>query len=514
MVQAIPTVHNKLFGISYLQGQQKKQLEEQWQLRMCESDALLIEAEPNHNYQAVVTALCERIEEQGIEMNPQDPCILVFFVDLQKEINPELLRQIEAGIQGVLNPSIQAVLQFGYVGKLGLQNPAVQRENACKQVEANRDFFAVPHRLCLVATPFVAGNGSSEWKSVCVYLDVLSRQNAPANLMPGTGSGYMGYLRYGEFNEETYNALVARDEELTTLLGNGGTDRFEKLLENKANDLRRMVRARFPITGSCQPLHPDMFLAPGNVFTRKQNQAKIAAAQEASETALVMTGQRLKNDITRAFDAVVAGAETTLKEMADAVPLGLSIRANAAEMANILSIPADSQKEPPKPTLSKDCCGQVTEAYLKQIRDDACSVQIQRFYEALRKASATLYDAGAAAKKTELEAEQKKTKARLKKIYPPQAFCEKFAYGSNLPEGQFSPVNPIGPSSQTFLLCTNALAQTVGNYTSPATSTLGYCIANSAPDEAPLKGVQIVFLDCTSGGNQNVIKQLLPEVNV
>lgn len=513
-MQAIPTVYNKIFGISYLQGEQKKQLNQQWQLRMSESDAFFIEAEPDDDYQTTVTALCESIQEQEIVVNAHDPCILAFFVDLQKGADPKLLRQIEAGIRSVLSTSIQAVIQFGYAGKLGLEDPAIQRENACKLIEANRENVSVQHRLYLVASPFLAGIGSNEWKPVCVYLDVLSRQNAPSNLLPGTGSGYVGYLRYGEFDKDTYDTLVARDEELTTILGNGGSGKFEELLKDKERELRRMVRQRFPIKGSCQPLHPDIFLTPGSILGRSQRLARSAAAREASESALWMTGQRLKKDIAHAFDASIADAEAILKKLTGAVPLGLALQEDPDEMTRLLAIPADNQPEPSKPTLlySEHGYAQEIQVYLEKIRDHECSKQIQRFYEALQQASPTLVDGGFAAKKTALEKEQKKTRARLKKIYPTKEFCEKFAYTADLPEGQFSPVNASG-EVRKFLLCTNVLTQTVDNYTKGA-STPVYCIANSTSDDAPLKGVQIVFLDCPVDGTHEVIYQLLPEVNV
>lgn len=512
MMQAIPTVYNKIFGISYLQGKQVQQLKDQWQLRMSESDAFFIEAEPDDDYQTTVTALCESIQEQEIVVNAHDPCILAFFVDLQKGADPKLLRQIEAGVRSVLNTSIQAVIQFGYAGKLGLEDPAVQRENACKLVDSNREKFSVQHRLCLVASPFLAG--INEWKPVCIYLDVLSRQNVPSNLLPGTGSGYVGYLRYGEFDKDAYDTLVARDEELATILGNGGSMKFGELLKDKERELQCMVRQGFPLKGSCQPLHPDMFLTPGGVFGRGQRLARFAAARDTSETALEMTGQRLKKDIAHAFDASIADAEAILKKLADAAPLGLALQEDADDMARLLAAPADSHWEPAKPTLSfrEHGYAQEIQLYLEKIRDHECSIQIQRFYEALQKATSTLVDGDFAVRKAALEKEQKRTRARLKKMYPTKEFCEKFAYTADLPEGQFSPVSASG-EAQKFLLCTNALIQTVETYTKGA-STPVYCIANSAPDNAPLKGVQIVFLNCPGEGTKEVMYQLLPEVNV
>ena len=513
-MQAIPTVYNKVFGISYLQGEPKKQLTQEWSLRMGESDTFFVEAEPDDNYQTTVTALCECIQEQEIVINAHDPCILVFFVNLQKEVDPKLLRQIEAGIRSVLNTSIQAVLQFGDVGKLGLEDPAVQRENACKLVESNRGVFSVPHKLCLVASPFLAGAAGNPWKPVCVFLDVLSRQNTPANLLPGTGSDCVGYLRYGEFNEAVYNTLIARDEELTTLLENGGGAEFEELLKVEVQDLQRMVKQRFSIAGSCQPLHPDMFLAPGGVFGRSQRLARFNDAQDASENALWMTGQRLEKDIAHAFDAKIANAEAILKKMADAAPLGFSLREKADEMAKLLTIPANSQPKPPRPALpySENGYAQEIQVYLEKVRDYECSVQIQRFYKALQKAVPALTDEAFVAKKTALEKEQRKIRARLGKVYPPKAFCERFAGIVDLPEGQFSPVNARG-DARKFLLCTNTLAQEVDTF-ADGTGIPGYCISNSAPDNAPLKSVQIVLLNCPDAETPRVIGQLLPEVSV
>ena len=45
-MQALPTVYNKILGICYLQNERKEQLLQQWHTRVTESDAFLVEAEP------------------------------------------------------------------------------------------------------------------------------------------------------------------------------------------------------------------------------------------------------------------------------------------------------------------------------------------------------------------------------------------------------------------------------------------------------------------------------------
>ena len=67
--------------------------------------------------------------------------------------------------------------------------------------------------------------------------------------------------------------------------------------------------------------------------------------------------------------------------------------------------------------------------------------------------------------------------------------------------------------ARKFLLCTNTLAQEVDAFTD-GTGISGYCISNSAPDNAPLKSVQIVLLSCPDAETPKVIGQLLPEVSV
>lgn len=520
MLQAIPTVYNKIFGISYLQGEEAQQLKDQWQLRMGERDAFFIEAEPGEDYKTTVTSLCHHIQGQGIMMNAHEPCILTFFVDLQERIDLEQLRKIEAGIKGVLGSNIQAVIQFGYVGKMGLEDPTGQRENACKLVKANQEFPAVQHRLLLVASPFLAGNGSNEWKSVCVYLDVLSRQIDPSNLLPGIGSGYAGFLRYGEYDQETHSILVKRLNELNTILEKGDIQKFEALLKDKEMELRNMVKQNFPIHGTCQPLHPDMFLEPGflnrnHKKAQSGNHSGFNAAQESSETAAWMTGERLKKDIARAFEPSIANAEAILKELAEAAPLGLALREDADEMIRLLTAPADSQWEPSRVSLpfSENGYAQEINIYLEKIREHALDIQVQRFYAALQRISNTLVDEAFAKKKTVLEKERKTIQNRLGNVYPTEKFCERYGFSADLPQSQFSPVTGNGVT-QKFLLCTNGLTAEVENSMTGA-GTPVYYMANSEPDGVPLKGVQIVFLVCSEEkATRQVMYQLLPEVNV
>lgn len=509
-MQALPTVFNKILGICYLQNERKEQLLQQWHTRVTESDAFLVEAEPEDDQETVLTALRTQIEEQEIVINPNEPCILVFFADLQAGLNPERLKGIEAGVRRALQMNIQLVLLFGDVGKLGLESPALQRENAGKLIAYNRESSFAPHKLCLVASPFLAGNATDCWKPVCVFLDVLSRQNTPGTLFPDTASDVVGYLRYGEFNESSYRALNAKNDELTALLEDGGGERFEELLKEHERKLRQMVLQRFPVHGSYQPLHPDMAIAPGGILGRSKRLQRFAVARDASEEALRMTGQQLEKDIACVFDEKIANAAETLKEIADAAALGLSLRANADEMARLLAAPADGEPKPQMLSLGycEEGYGRDIESYLKKIVEHECSLQIQRFYEALKESIPTLTEGNFAERKLSLEKEQKKTRARLEKIYQPKKFCQKFAGTEELPEGEFSPASLRG-NSRKFLLCTNVLEKTVNEGTA-GTGTPTFCISNSAPDNAPLKGVQITFVKCPETETENVMCQLLP----
>lgn len=502
-------------GISYLRDAQNDQLKEQWLLRMSKSNAFLIEANPTDDWRAIIKALGKCIATQGIHVGVIGPCVLTFFVDLQDEVDPKLLQQIkciENGVKNVLKANIQAVVQFGYVGELGMKNPEVQRKNACKLADANLGSVAL-HRLCLVASSCLDSLKSNEWKPVCVYLDVLSRQAAPADLLPGIGSGYVGYLRYDEFDVVAYDALVAQDKELNDNLGTGGREEFQKLLNEKKYELQKMVKDNFPINGSCQPLHPDMFPAPGGLLGRllgrSKRQDQFTAAQKASEKALWMTAQRLQKDIAHAFDSSMANTEAILKELAYKASLGLKLQENADDMIKLLTAPAGDHAEPSKPTLpfSEGGCTQEIQAYLEDVRDYACSVQIQRFYTALQDACSML--TGAAEKKeAELTEEQERIKNQLKHMGSLEDFYKKYAF-KDLPDKHFAPVIAAGVASK-FLLCTIAWQPDVEAFAKGATPV--YCIAAPAPDNAPLKGVQIVFLDYPGGKPENVMYDLLPEV--
>ena len=145
--------------------------------------------------------------------------------------------------------------------------------------------------------------------------------------------------------------MKAKYDELTALLEDGGGERFEELLKEHERKLRQMVLQRFPVHGFYQPLHPDMAIAPGGILGQSKRRQRFAVARDASEEALRMTGQQLEKDIACVFDEKIANAAETLKEIADAAALGLSLRANADEMSRLLAAPADGEPKPLMPLI-------------------------------------------------------------------------------------------------------------------------------------------------------------------
>lgn len=509
-MQNISAVHNKVLAVSYLKGAESLELKKQWDLRFSANKSVFIEAETGDPFLKIMEVLREKMQKQNVQIANQ-PCILAFFLDLRCEI-PEKLQTIKQGIETALKCKLHLVMQFGYVGTKSLENPTVQRANACRLVEENAQVLAIQQRLCLVASPYYNINGDYSWKAVCVYLDVLSRQDNISKLIPDAGNQSAGYLRYGECDQHKYDALNKRKAELQATLADGGTEKFQELLTLK---IQQLSSVDVQINAAAQPLHPNMELE-GGLFQYQWKKAKSGghrdfnAAQESSQAAVLQTADHLRQSIARIFAQSVDRAQWILEQLMEEASLGYKLRQDQNRMCSLLQNTAQPVQMPSRVELPFNEHGYSEEIdiYLQRTKEFEISCQVQAFWDALKDSYFKLLENGFREEIAQWEEELEDIQEQLDGMLQLDGFFQEY-YLKNMemPESEFSPATGNCPDKK-FLVCSTENAAVV---TTEKTG-LPVIFEKQEPDTAGLKGIQVFSLMCPSPSTD--ILKLLPEVTL
>ena len=159
----ISTVRNTVFGVCCIEGEERDRIQKQWNSRFSAHTAFWVDAKPGDSSLVIVQKLCQEIADQGIKTMVGTPCILTVFLDLTKEMDANMqtaLWQLNDRLRAALNCNVLLVLQFGYVGRLGLESVAVQRAGLDAVISCNKKkAAAVQHRVCLVGSPLLTVDG-------------------------------------------------------------------------------------------------------------------------------------------------------------------------------------------------------------------------------------------------------------------------------------------------------------------------------------------------------------------
>ena len=523
-VTNISTIHNKMFAICCLEKAERERVKKLWDARFAGDTAFWIEAEPQSNSFGMAQALCEKIQEQGIYSLNGIPCILTIFLDLRQPVSQEFkdeLWKVSRVLTTALQCNIQTVLEFGFVGRQGFGSSDIPRSNAKEIVGKNAEMPGViQHRLCLVGTPALAADGGNSWKAVVVYLDTLRRLINPSDLLPragGTANDDIGFLRYGEYNKKEYDRLVKRRSELEDLCGQGGKDRLQDLLNRKRESLKSSVEERFQIRGMLQPQNPDMVVPAGFMgatikAAKKGKYQPFNAAQQATRSAVMLTAQRLRDEILAAYDAEVKAADETLKNLLEEAKVGLKLRMDTAAISFVLSGDVLRVSPPHNPELAYKEEGYVQEIndYLMQAKAYAISEGARKFNEAIEAAYSRISMDELMQELIEKEAELVKVQNKVNAMGTAEQFCAKYAFHSNPPESDFNPIAATGEGTKYLILRGNTM-RAAANASTNGTMIPIYEINElgggiQVLDDAPVKTIQAVFLNC----NDTSLLHLMP----
>lgn len=528
----ISGINRKLFGVSYLKDDaNKKMVEQLWNSRFSPRTSFLLSATEEDTVQNIVDRFQDLLQKQKIQSLAGEQCILTFFVDCTEAFSENMFTILSKQVsvmEMLWGCSVEAEVQFCYLGKLGLGSREAQRNNLRIAVENNAAKNGVGyHRLCVVATPSMGAAKAYNWKAVMLYVDLLRRCSSLSNLFknPGVGAANacVGYLHYEEYDKMVHDKLLAQKHDLSRRLGKNGENELRKLLQKKREDIINDAKDRFVIDAEFQPIHPGMILEEDTFFKKPRRDArrgkneKFNAARDATRNTVMTTGFRLRAEIDAYMRQNLGSAAQVLGEGIREAGVGLGTKRDRVVMQSALKLPGLATGEEPALELAYDEAGYAQEikSYLEYIRQSAISVGIQRFSKGLLEAYEKITPEMMDAEKAELKDKLAEVEGDLEEYLSAEEMCTAICAGRDPRHTQFKIDHSVAAASAKLLVSRgNDMAQRMDHCIGGGSLT-NYCINHPnggivEPDNAPVKALRIVYAQC----NDNALMKLLPEVNV
>lgn len=531
MATDITNIRRFVFGVNFLGERGAEEVNKLWNSRFAEREAFLVTTDPQTNPREIFEQFRQMlIQRDQLHMVGRE-CLLTFFVDY----TADLPKEAEAAVWGmrkvmetVLGCSVQAVIQFAYVGRRG-DDSVKQRSNVKKALENNEKKQVYEnYRLCLVGKSVLQKGEDHNWKASVVFLDLLRRCEVVSNYLPmasDLGSNDIGFLRYGEFDQVQYNNLKNKHENLRLMLADADGSKLRELVDRKRSDMIAEVESRYVINGALHPQHPDMIVPdvrsrnpfatnPRTAAAKGRNPA-YQNAQAHTKEAVKATGKWMREEIEDWFKGHIAEAAQTLEKFFEDANVGIKLKMKPVDMHSALYIqPYTAPVTIPELTLQYSEQGAQNEIgnYLESIKKNAISSGLSSYAQALREAFDKIPQDDFKKLRDDLEHDRNKVAKELENTLDAKGFCDLVAQNYP-PESIFDITNEMVVDNQKFLLCRDSVVDIA-----EASASLGMISVHSVDehmcgmvrfDDAPLKALMVESVDCKDW----VLDQLLPEVD-
>lgn len=519
MANDIRTVHCKLISLCSLQGEVRQQVRQEWEERFHEHEAFWLDVEESQSGVDMARAVTHLIRNQGIMTMAGKKVIIAAFFDLAHAPNEALAKeiaQVPALLKGALGCTVALTMEFGNLGEMAFADKDKLRSHVKQIVEVNKENPNDKKQLCLVASsPLVMPEDDSSWKAVMVSLDVLRRLSAPAQeIAGGNPDGDVGFIRYGEYDARKLSELTDRKTKILTALGNDGAMKLKDLIRNELSALEMKIEETYVVTGSVQPIHPDMIVS-GGINRWKAGKGKLDSFEKAKNStwsAMDMTGQNLRSMIAAGCREQIEDAEGRLARFLEEAGVGVQLEADAQQMESILRPEKMTVAPPIAPSLSYKPEGWVKdiEEYLLGVRRHAAAKakqdMAQSLLDAYRKIPASVYTE----KSTGLTKRLKQVETRLGNVMSRADLINLLPTGAPLPETCFFPFLG-GGFTASWALCRKPADAADLDGVCTGTNTTVYYIDETVGglklvDNAPIKAVQIILSNCDDAHLNDMIK--------
>lgn len=500
----------KLIAISSLEGKERDRAKQEWEERFLEHEAFWVDAQANQKASALAQNITAMMREHEIVALAGETVVVAVFLDLTKAPDEGLLQEIVKlpAILTKLGCLAPIVLEFGFLDDVVFGDAETLKENIRKTVAINCLDTTIRKQLLLVATSsLVQREDDTSWKAVMIALDILRRDGAPANMVPVDGvnpNNNIGFLRYGEYDEQKLQALLKEQETLRRKLSNSGAMEFKNALNMVLGKIETDVAERFVVDGNCQPLHPGVKVE--GFFQKKaaaRGKEPFAAARNSTWNALDMTAKNLKTMIHDAYQEQIAGAPVYLKQYIEKADIGIELESDSAAMLEMLDPEPIGMSEPMTPNLAYKESGYSSEidGYLKDVRRYCAAKARYEFAVALRDAYKEIPQSEYAQRRSVLAKELKNVGYRISMLMDKKSLINLIATGGNLPQANIH-IARGGGNSACWALCRDPEDSAVlGAACTGALVSVYYIDAKFGGlkllDNAPIKAVQLLQFHCS-----------------
>lgn len=311
MAENLTFINSHLIGVSFINSEENKQIQNQWNYRFRAENADWIQVtDGNQSVDDVLGRIVQLRKGQGQNLAGLQ-IVLTGFLDMFQENvewQTDFLENLASELQrnhAIMRP----VIQFAYVGK----NPSPEAEALRSRVTmvAEKNFG----KVCLVGRS-VTVDDSLCWKPEMLLLDVLRRSQNPLQHLPLPNQlGAIGYLRYAQHSQSQITQADAAIAHMKKCLSEEGQDSFRAGIRALIDEIAEKAPADFPVDGAMQPLHPDVFVNPNKFHFTGKYKKQFEAAQRESSKAIEATGSRMIERMKERYIPTDAEADDMIRKV-------------------------------------------------------------------------------------------------------------------------------------------------------------------------------------------------------
>lgn len=513
-MEDISTLHCKLIGINCLPPGESAAVRKLWGDRFHERSAFWVDFSPGASAETIFDHICQTIMEQGIATMRNETCIVALYLDCTSELDPGLLQAVTdlpTQLEGRLGCHVSLVYQFCWLGKMIPGERKALRERIMTLSQINVQHYTTRRQICLVAQPPLAPSSAAYWKATIVCLDLLRRRTNPDDVLSPVGTGGanddVGFLRYGEFDDEKLRKLTGKQAQLERSLSNQGEREFREAVSATFRQLETQITDTIRPDGRAQPLHPDLFVT--GYFKRKKaqkgNHDEFNEAQRLTREAILATGNEIVSQCIALSKAMAEDAPGLLRQLLNGSAVGIALEENRQEMRRMLDMGLQRVDIPTAPTLRYN-----EDGYTPEITQYFQEVLRHGIYEAkahLEKTLLSAYEAIPAdsfdTRKAQYQQVLDGVKHELRYTVQESDFCLSARDAGSLLKAGFAPqAATTGGITRRHLLCrvketAQRLSETYGRPELTVSLIAGTAAGLKTMDSAPVKALHILSFDCT-----------------
>lgn len=519
MPNNISVVQCKLIGISCLEGKERQRVMQEWDERFQEHEAFWVDAKAGQNTMSLAQTIAGMIRSQGITALSGQSIVMAVFLDLTREPDEALLGEIlkvPKVLSKALGCMVPLTLEFGFLAELAFGDAEALKANVRKVVDMNCQNTSQRKQLCLVGiSPLWQKDEDISWKSVMICLDLLRRDSSPAAMIPVDGvnaCNNVGFLRYGEYDEEKLQHLAAEMERIERARSANGAMEFRNALNMALGRIESDVEKLYPVDGGCQPIHPKMY--PEGFIERvaaQHGNNPFATARNHTLHALSITSRQLKDTIFAAYRDQIQDAPAYLIQYMKKANIGIELESDRKQMEDILSPEPIGMAEPMMPSLAYMETGYTIEIdnYLKGVRRYAGAKARHDFAKALLEAYRQVPDSQYSQRRSVLQQDYTNVQNKIGRLMTKQQLLDIVASGGVLPGSAFRPTRAAGRNAY-WALCRDVQIGAQMDAALASTMAIGYFIDATYGglkmlDNAPMKAVQLLQFECNDDCLQDLI---------